>query len=289
MSNTRRGFTLEDLRSQPWLGDEDLDAFVHDVKDAYIVQIDPETESRHIRLIVDEVRVVWSPSEARASWLRASWLRASWQSRRLRLAFQLATVMALGTVFAGGLAVAATGPNENANENALAAVAGAGEPISTGARAGFVGTLLDYITNSTAEGCDFGQGVATIASQGQGGNAAACSQSDDGAVTAGEDTPKGSRATGEAHSAGRAGGTGAQGGPTTQGGTATAEERSGGRLGGRSDEDHASTAGDHASDSGQGDGAQGSRARGEEHSQGAGGKPTEDPAADVRKGPPADL
>jgi len=305
----RRGtstLTLEELRSRPWLGDGELTAFVEALERAFVTEIDPATESRHMAMIADElIRVGTAPAETQASWLRASWLRASWlrrswNTRRLRLAFQLVTAMAMGSVFLGGLAVAGSGSPEanssgHASDRATEATSADRGANGQGASTTFVAGLLDYIQSTTDEGCEFGQGVAAIASQGRGGNSDACTHANDtedggnnGAGSSGN-TPKGSRATGEQHSAGSAGGAGAQGG------RATGEERSGGKAqqGPPIDPHDAGT--DNA-----GSTAQGGRATGEEHSgRPAGDLPgaddlpaadnaTQNPSSTVGKGRPED-
>jgi hypothetical protein len=291
MSDSRNGrdrFTLEDLRSDAWAGDEDLTAFVADVEKTYVSTIDLETESRHIALMLDELRVAsWEPKVVRsASWAQAK-VRVRVRRRRFRLAIQLATALASVTVFIGGFAVANVGaPDDTLADTTATAGAGDAGTASAG-RAASLQALLDYIDTTPDEGCAFGQGVAAIATQGRGGNAEACDQGGAEQGEAADHAPQGSRATGTENSAGRAGGAaGAQGSP------ATGQENSAGHAGGGGAQGSSAT-GAESSDGAGGTGAQGSRATGQEHSGGAAedaaDTATENAPVDVRRGPPTDL
>jgi len=289
MSDSRNGrdrFTLEDLRSDAWAGDEDLTAFVADLERTYVSTIDLETESRHITLMLDEFRAAsWEPKVVRsASWAQAK-VRVRVRRRHFRLAIQLATALASATVFVGGFAVANVGaPDDTLADTTVSA--GARDAASAGLAASLQ-TLLDYIDTTTDEGCAFGQGVAAIATQGNGGNAEACDQGQAEQGEAADHAPQGSRATGTENSAGRAGGAaGAQGSRTT------GQENSAGRAGGGGAQGSSAT-GAESSDGAGGTGAQGSRATGQEHSGGAAedaaDTATENAPVDVRRGPPTDL
>ncbi|MGH2756173.1 MAG: hypothetical protein ACRDI3_00110 [Actinomycetota bacterium] len=278
----RAGFTLEDLRSDAWTGDEDLTAFVADLERAYVSAVDLATESRHLTLILDELRSAsWEPRMVRsASWTPV--VARVRKRRRFRLALQLATALASATVFVGGFAAAHQGAPDGTPGQSV--VTGAGNGAVVSAQAGspaFVQTLLGYIETTSDEGCVFGQNVAAIASQGRGGNSDECSNGQSPQNAAGH-VPQGSRATGQEHSAGRAGGTQAQGS------RATGVEHSAGRAGGTQAPGSPATGTDHAADQADGAGgseAQGDRATGEEHSEGA----TENAPVDIPKGPPTDL
>jgi hypothetical protein len=265
---------LDDLRFGG--GDEELARFVGELRTIYLQPISRDVESAHIQSMVAEA------GDLRSQYALAS---SSGRRRRFRLALQLAAA-AMGALFiTGGLAIAGV-DLPAALDDALSKLGGdapehveslpasttpsdAGE-ISTPQRATVADALLSYIATTAAQGCDFGQAVAGIATQGTGGHSDACqagpgaSGSGGGQQNSGGAGAQGGKATGEQNSSGAAGGDAVDGNPTV------GPERSG---------EHAGDAGSQADDP-----AQGGKETGDETSGGA----TEDagPPADITPGSP---